>query len=52
MNDKRKQLLERASEFRFVPGHGPDIQTMTDDELERWITIMEKTFELAFSEKD
>ncbi|WP_205172490.1 hypothetical protein [Bacillus pakistanensis] len=45
-------MLKRASRFRSVPGHGPDILKMSDDELERYVSILEATFEEAFKEEE
>lgn len=50
--EKRKQLLERANEYKRVPGHGPNFKEMSDEELEKYIRIVEYMFEKAFSEED
>lgn len=52
MNDRRNELLERAKKYRFVPGHGPDIDRMTDDELETLVRIMESAFRMAFRDEE
>ncbi|MGN4667975.1 hypothetical protein ACTFRP_19485 [Bacillus cereus group sp. MYBK234-1] len=44
----RQELLKRASQFHFVPGHGPDISKMSDEELQKCVEIMESMFENAF----
>lgn len=49
---KRTQLLKRANQFRFVPGHGPDFSKMTYDTLELTVGIMESAMKKAFQEKD
>ncbi|SMO54629.1 hypothetical protein [Melghirimyces algeriensis] len=38
---KRDELLKRLSKFRTVPGHGPDIDEATDEELELFVSILE-----------
>ncbi|MCY9734654.1 hypothetical protein M5X17_13015 [Paenibacillus alvei] len=52
MTEKRKGLLKRLENFRAVPGHGPDIEAKTDDELELYVKLLESMFERAFAEKD
>jgi hypothetical protein len=38
---KRDELLQRLSRFQTIPGHGPDINKATDEELERFVSILE-----------
>lgn len=52
MIEKRKGLLKRLENFRSVPGHGPDIDAKTNDELELYVKLLESMFERAFAEKD
>ncbi|MFW5436583.1 hypothetical protein [Paenibacillus apiarius] len=52
MTDKRKELLKRLENFITVPGHGPDIDAKTDQELELYVKLLESMFERAFAEKD
>lgn len=49
---KRERLLERACDFKRVPGHGPSLDDMTDEELEKYVSIMESMFRLAFDKED
>lgn len=51
-NDKRKDLLKRASNFKTVPGHGPSLEEMSNEKLEKYVTMLEKTFEEAFGEEE
>lgn len=51
MTEKRKKLLDKLSNYRMVPGHGPDLSKMTDSQLEKQLKIYESLFRLAFSEK-
>jgi hypothetical protein len=48
---ERHQLLERSNRFKFVPGHGPDINSMTNEQLEKHVNVMEKIFQDAFDKK-
>ena len=48
----REELLKRASKFHFVPGHGPDISKMSDEELQKCVEIMESMFRNAFKNKE
>ena len=52
MTEKRKQLLERANQFVPVPGHRPDLDKASDEWLERYVKIMEETFEDLFGEEE
>lgn len=38
---KRDELLKRLSRFTTVPGHGPNIDEQTDEELELYVEILE-----------
>ncbi|MGG3281790.1 hypothetical protein [Paenibacillus solani] len=40
-----EQLPERLSNYRTVPGHGPDISRKTD-----YVKLMESMFDTAFNE--
>jgi hypothetical protein len=44
----RQKLLERAKDFKFVPGHGPDIEDMSDEQLEKYVNLMESIFNKVF----
>ncbi|WP_198406530.1 hypothetical protein [Bacillus velezensis] len=50
MTEKRKKLLEKLSDFRMVPGHGPDLSTMTDEQLEKRLWFLETAFTMAWNE--
>jgi hypothetical protein len=47
----RQALLKRLQNFRTVPGHGPDISKMSDEQLEKYVSILESTFKMAFEEE-
>ncbi|MNC01365.1 hypothetical protein D3C75_487120 [compost metagenome] len=47
----REELLERLSRYKTVPGHGPDLDKLPDDELERRLNLIESAFEYAFKEE-
>lgn len=51
MSDRRRQLMQRFKKIKFVPGHGPDAENMTDDELEKTVDMLESTFRLAWKGK-
>lgn len=51
VNKKRRDLIIKARSFH-VPGHGPDFEKMTNDQIEKHINFIEKTFEMAFDEDD
>jgi len=44
----REELLKRASQFHFVPGHGPDISKMSDEELQNCVESWERAFRELF----
>ncbi|PCK15090.1 hypothetical protein CEY02_21005 [Bacillus pumilus] len=48
---QRKELIEKAESF-YVPGHGPDFENMTNEQIENHIKFIEKTFAMAFGEED
>ncbi|MGG7222878.1 hypothetical protein ACQXR1_21795 [Bacillus sp. ATD] len=50
---RREYLLKRLTEdFRMVPGHGPDLSKMTDEELEKRLKFLESAFKMAWEEED
>ena len=49
---KRDELLKRLGNFQMVPGHGPDIDTQTDEELELFVEILESMFEAGQKAKE
>lgn len=51
VNKKRRDLIIKARSFH-VPGHRPDFEKMTNDQIEKHINFIEKTFEMAFDEDD
>ncbi|ASB54541.1 hypothetical protein S100072_03235 [Bacillus velezensis] len=51
VNEKRRDLIMKARSFH-VPGYGPDFEKMTNDQIEKHINFIEKTFEMAFDEDD
>ncbi|MCY8992625.1 hypothetical protein [Bacillus atrophaeus] len=48
--EKRKLLLDRLSNYRMVPGHGPDLSKMTDEQLEKRLCFLESAFKIAWDE--
>ncbi|WP_282322347.1 hypothetical protein [Bacillus subtilis] len=36
----------------MVPGHGPDLSKMTDEELEKRLEFLESAFKMAWEEED
>lgn len=51
MKSNREQLMKKAASYT-LPGHGPDVEKMTDEELENYVNTIKKTFEMAFGEKE
>lgn len=49
--EERRKLIEKARSFN-VPGHGPDFEKMTNEQIENHIKFIEKTFEMAFSKDE
>ncbi|MGR0289767.1 hypothetical protein ACUWE6_22435 [Bacillus subtilis subsp. subtilis] len=50
---RREYLIKRLTEdFRMVPGHGPDLSKMTDEELEKRLRFIESAFKMAWEEED
>ncbi|WHH59149.1 hypothetical protein [Petroclostridium sp. X23] len=39
---KRYLLLERLNNFVMVPGHGPDIENMSNEDLELYVKMLER----------
>ncbi|WP_430742663.1 hypothetical protein [Bacillus atrophaeus] len=51
MASRREYLIKRLTEdFRMVPGHGPDLSKMTDEELEKRLRFLEFAFKMAWEE--
>lgn len=48
----REEILKKLSEYRFVPGHGPDYSKKTDKELLKCLQMFETMFEEAFGESE
>ncbi|WP_367148191.1 hypothetical protein [Bacillus subtilis] len=49
---RREYLIKRLTEdFMMVPGHGPDLSKMTDEELEKQLRFLESAFEMAWEEE-
>jgi hypothetical protein len=48
----RKEILERLSNYRFVPGHGPNYRKMTDEQLLEQLRFFEVLFNKHFLEED
>lgn len=46
----RKEILENLSKYKFVPGHGPDCNKMTDKQLLEQLKFFEKMFNDYFKE--
>ncbi|MFK4167652.1 hypothetical protein ACI2LM_15545 [Paenibacillus lautus] len=51
MKTRRELLLERLSNYHTVPGHGPDITKLSDDELEIRVKLLDAMFEAAYQAK-
>ncbi|MCY8307193.1 hypothetical protein MOC96_00290 [Bacillus vallismortis] len=50
---RREYLIKRLTEdFRMVPGHGPDLSKMTDEELEKRLGFLESAFKMAWEEEE
>lgn len=49
---RRDKLLQELSEFKFVPGHNPDLSKLSEDQLEKRLTLLRNTFKLAFEEEN
>lgn len=45
MCNKREKLMKKAASYT-LPGHGPDV------ELENYVNMIEKMFEVAFREEE
>lgn len=41
----REQLLKELSNYKFVPGHGPDYSKKTDEELAKILKMLKACFE-------
>ncbi|WP_339235386.1 hypothetical protein NSS75_01060 [Bacillus sp. FSL K6-1012] len=53
MASRRGYLIKRLTEdFRMVPGHGPDLSKMTDEELEKRLRFLESAFKMAWEEDE
>ncbi|MGG1189077.1 hypothetical protein ABE189_18995 [Bacillus subtilis] len=53
MVSRREYLLKRLTEdFRMVPGHGPDLSKMTDEELEKRLKFLESALKMAWEEEE
>lgn len=48
----REEILKKLSKYRFVPGHGPDYHKKTDEELLKYLHMLETMFEDAFKESE
>ncbi|MGJ9443728.1 hypothetical protein [Bacillus sp. MFK14] len=51
MSELREDLIKKARSFH-VPGHGPDFEKMTNDQVKKHIEIIEGTFKMLFDEDD
>ncbi|MGK5511763.1 hypothetical protein [Brevibacillus formosus] len=47
MTPTRQELLKRLANFRTVPGHGMDVNKMSDEELETYVKAIESMFNKA-----
>ncbi len=55
MSEKRQKLIEKCQQIQWVPGHGPDLKNMTDEELEKqakFADMIEQTFVELFDEEE
>ena len=48
---ERRELIKKASAFH-VPGHGPNFEKMTNEQIENHIYMIEETFRMAFDEDE
>lgn len=51
-NMNRKELLKELSVFRTLPGHGPDRNKMSNNELREHLRFCRKGFDEYFEEED
>lgn len=47
----RQDLIKKARSFH-VPGHGPDFEKMTNDQIKKHIEIIDGTFKMLFDKDD
>lgn len=47
----KKELLKKLSKYKALPGHGPDYDNMTDEELEKYLNTLEDSFETYFKDE-
>lgn len=52
MSSKRKELLKKLSEYKIVPGHGRDLNKLTDEQLEFQLKLYESMFNEKLWEED
>ncbi|MGQ8967941.1 hypothetical protein [Bacillus subtilis] len=53
MASRREYLIKRLTEdFMMVPGHGPDLSKMTDEELEKRLRFLESAFKMVWKEEN
>lgn len=50
VSEKRRELLKRAAAFQSI--HGPKYKNMSDEQLEHFITSLERAFKESFEEED
>lgn len=43
--------MKKAASYTPL-GHGPNVEKMTDKELENYVNTIKKTFEMAFGEEE
>lgn len=48
----REELLEELGNYRFVPGHGPDYNKKTDNELRILLEHFRRMFKEAFKKEE
>ncbi|BAM99117.1 hypothetical protein [Bacillus phage PM1] len=51
MCNKREKLMKKAASYT-LPGHGPDVEKMTNEELEKYVNMVEGMFKMAFGEEE
>jgi hypothetical protein len=49
-SERRKELLKKLSNYKTVPGHGPNLAKMTDKQLEFLLKLYKTMFEESFKE--
>jgi hypothetical protein len=46
----RAEILEKLEEYKNVPGHEPNYEILTDDQLEKLLNALERSFDELFKD--